>query len=173
MSNFYSNKSNATRAAKAFAKANSVDVATLTVSQVLDGTWTFAAEAQAPAPLARPYRVVRRNPVREAARATAKAAALEAAAQAAVAAAAKAGVPADADAAAAKAGVPAGETPRHKEFAVYGRSSLLSPVAFVHSFLNQHGKELSRKDALFQLSQKGVNNHTARTQYQRWFAANK
>lgn len=62
-------------------------------------------------------------------------------------------------------------TPAYKDFQLYGRSVALSPVATVHKFLNEHGANLSRKDALFALSKLGVNYATARTQYQRWFSA--
>jgi hypothetical protein len=73
-------------------------------------------------------------------------------------------------AAASEPAKPTTGTPAYKDFQLYGRSVALSPVATVHSFLNKHGAELSRKDALFELSKLGVNYATARTQYQRWFS---
>jgi hypothetical protein len=170
MSKTYSNKSNATRAAR---KAG-LDVATLAFVQVSEGAWTWApvvgtyasgdqlvSFSDVDTQPARPYRLHKRNKAAEAKRA----AALEAAAKA----------KAEAEALASKPkAAPAGETPRHKDFSVYGRSALLSPVQYVHQFLTANkGKGLTRKQALYELAQAGVNVHTARTQYQRWFALNK
>lgn len=63
--------------------------------------------------------------------------------------------------------------PTYKEVANYDRSAVMKPVEFVHAFLNQHGHELTRKEAVVQLVSKGINYATARTQYQRWFTNNK
>ncbi len=149
----YANRSNARRAAK----AAGLDLNTLVFSYTVDGTaqaWTWEAAATAPA---KPYRIVQGKPARVAARKAALAA--EKAAQAAKAA--------------AVATPKAGAAPTHKEFALYGRSAILSPVQFVHQFLNAKGGDLTRKQAIQALSEAGVNYSTARTQYQRWFTARK
>lgn len=68
---------------------------------------------------------------------------------------------------------PANGIPTHKEFSVYGQSALTSPVAYVHKWLDENGKGITRKEALFELAKAGVNVYTARTQYQKWYTANK
>jgi hypothetical protein len=81
--------------------------------------------------------------------------------------------PAPQAAPAAAAPAKAAALPPAKTFEVYGRSSVLGPVATVHDYLDKlvaEGQTLVRKDALFALSQMGVNRFTARTQYQRWTA---
>lgn len=174
MTKTYANRSNARRAAK----AAGLDLATLAFTQVLDGSWTWApvvctyangdqlvsfSDVETPgAHPAKPYRIRQGNPARVAAR---KAQAAANAAQAA----ATTKAPATPKATPAAAGA----TPPHKQFAVYGRSAVLSPVQFVHEFLNAKGKDLTRKQAIHALSEAGVNYSTARTQYQRWFTANK
>lgn len=173
MTKTYSNKSNATRAAKA------AGLGAANCFQVLDGTWAFRAlavdlgtyhtahigahmEVVLSAP-AKPYRIRQGNPARVAAR------------KAQAAATAAALVQPTTKAPAAPKATPAATTgtPPHKQFAVYGRSAVLSPVQFVHEFLNAKGKDLTRKQAIHALSEAGVNYSTARTQYQRWFTANK
>lgn len=73
----------------------------------------------------------------------------------------------------AKAKVSADKVPSYKEFARYEKSAVDRPVDFVHKFLSEH-LELSRKQAVHALvSDHGVNYSTARTQYQKWFAARK
>lgn len=68
----------------------------------------------------------------------------------------------------------ADKIPTYKEFARYDKSAVEKPVAFVHSFLDQHGGELTRKEAMHALVKvHGVNYSTARTQYQRWYAEHK
>ena len=62
-------------------------------------------------------------------------------------------------------------TPAHKVFKSFDRSTRMSPVAYVHEFLSSHAT-MKRKEAIFALTQKGINYSTARTQYQRWFANN-
>lgn len=47
-------------------------------------------------------------------------------------------------------------------------STIESPVAFVHGFLNANPK-MKRKDAVAALIGTGINFSTARTQYQVWF----
>jgi hypothetical protein len=141
----YSNKQNAKRAAK----AAGLDVSTLSFITVLDGTWTWeTTPAEQPAPKAPRYKLHFRKP--------------KAAAPAPVAA------PVAPAPAAAKSAAPPAKT-----FEVYGRSSVLSPVALVHQYLDKlvaEGKVPVRKDALYALSQMGVNRFTASTQYQRWTA---
>lgn len=69
--------------------------------------------------------------------------------------------------------VKAEKLPSYKEFARYDKSSVDKPVAFIHQFLSQH-PTLTRKQAVHALvSDHGINYSTARTQYQRWFVANK
>lgn len=66
------------------------------------------------------------------------------------------------------------EIPSYKEFARYDKSAVDKPVGFIHQFLAHHGDKLTRKEAVHALvSGYGVNYSTARTQYQRWYAANK
>lgn len=61
----------------------------------------------------------------------------------------------------------------YKQVANYNKSSIESPVAFIHAFLSAN-PTLSRKAAVIALtSEHGINYSTARTQYQRWFTANK
>lgn len=61
----------------------------------------------------------------------------------------------------------------YKQVANYEKSSKESPVAFIHAFLSAN-PTLSRKAAVIALtSEHGINYSTARTQYQRWFTANK
>ncbi|QIG73277.1 hypothetical protein EVC02_056 [Rhizobium phage RHph_N17] len=61
----------------------------------------------------------------------------------------------------------------YKQVANYDKSSKEKPVAFIHEFLSANPK-LSRKEAVIALtSEHGINYSTARTQYQRWFTANK
>lgn len=60
--------------------------------------------------------------------------------------------------------------PPYKTFARYGSSAVDKPCGFVHQFLNDH-PTLTRKQAMHVLAQYGVNYSTARTQYQKWFAA--
>jgi hypothetical protein len=50
-------------------------------------------------------------------------------------------------------------------------SEVTGPVAFVHSWLADNGRNVTRKQAIASLVSKGVNYSTARTQYQRWFEA--
>lgn len=160
MTKTYANRSNARRAAK----AAGLDLDTLVFSTVLDGSWTWAAATPEPTPApAKPYRIRQGNPARVAARK----------AQAAATAAAQAAATTKAPATPKATPAAAGATPPHKQFAVYGRSAVLSPVQFVHEFLNAKGKDLTRKQAIHALSEAGVNYSTARTQYQRWFTANK
>lgn len=69
--------------------------------------------------------------------------------------------------------VEAAKLPGYKQFAVSGlRSSRLNPVKFVHSFLDEN-KGMTRKEAIYTLIQMGVATGTARTQYQRWYTAQK
>ncbi|QIG69537.1 hypothetical protein EVC17_054 [Rhizobium phage RHph_Y1_1] len=61
----------------------------------------------------------------------------------------------------------------YKQVANYNKSSKESPVAYIHAFLSAN-PTLSRKAAVIALtSEHGINYSTARTQYQRWFSANK
>lgn len=64
--------------------------------------------------------------------------------------------------------------PTYKEMAInnYRDSSVEKPVAFVHQFCENH-PELTRKQAIAALLAYGVNYSTARTQYQKWYAAHK
>ena len=147
MSKTYSNKSNAKRAAVAFCKADGLPENSFCLQQDVDGKWFFEVltpVAEQPAPKAPRYKLHRRKPKAPVAAATPAAAAL-----------------------------PAGTVPAHKDFQVYGKSQILKPVEVVHNFLNANGANLSRKQALFALAELGVNYATARTQYQRWFAANR
>jgi hypothetical protein len=166
----FANRSNARRAAK----AAGLDLATLAFVEVSQGAWTWTpvvaayangdqlvsfSDVETPGAYsndakARRYKLHNRKP--------AKAAAPVAPAAAAPTPAAK---PASPKAAAG--------TPPAKVFEVYGKSSVLGPVALVHGYLDKlvaEGKPLVRKDALYELSQMGVNRFTARTQYQRWAA---
>lgn len=147
MSKTFSSKSNAARAAAAFGLTRDH------CFQAADGRWAF-----------RPKAVVgtegHHAHVLDRVEALAVAEATRQAAEAA-----KAAQPA------AEPAPVTGTTPAYKDFQLYGRSVALSPVATVHKFLNEHGANLSRKDALFELSKLGVNYATARTQYQRWFSA--
>lgn len=53
-------------------------------------------------------------------------------------------------------------------------STVENPVAFVHEFLRTNARRrLSRNEAVNELKALGVNELTARTQYQRWFKARK
>jgi hypothetical protein len=52
------------------------------------------------------------------------------------------------------------------------KSAVVSPVEFVHAFLTGT-PGMPRKEAIAALVDAGVNFSTARTQYQKWFAANK
>lgn len=63
-----------------------------------------------------------------------------------------------------------GKLPTYKQLARYGKSSIESPCEFVHQFCNEHA-ELTRKQAIAALMERGINYSTARTQYQKWFAA--
>lgn len=61
----------------------------------------------------------------------------------------------------------------YKEVAHYGDSQVEKPVAFIHQFLSDN-RGMSRKAAIVALTEGyGINFSTARTQYQRWFTANK
>lgn len=51
-------------------------------------------------------------------------------------------------------------------------SAIEKPVEFVHSFLTAN-PDMKRKEAVAALVNAGVNYSTARTQYQKWFTANK
>lgn len=51
-------------------------------------------------------------------------------------------------------------------------SSVLKPVEIVRNFLNAN-PDMGRKQAVAALVEMGVNFSTARTQYQKWFAARK
>lgn len=51
-------------------------------------------------------------------------------------------------------------------------SAIEKPVEFVHSFLTAN-PDMKRKAAVAALVEAGVNYSTARTQYQKWFTANK
>lgn len=51
-------------------------------------------------------------------------------------------------------------------------STIESPVAFVHAFLNEN-PNMKRKAAVNALVTRGINFSTARTQYQRWSANRK
>ncbi|QIG68906.1 hypothetical protein EVB71_054 [Rhizobium phage RHph_Y55] len=65
------------------------------------------------------------------------------------------------------------KTKSYKQVANYNKSSKESPVAYIHAFLSAN-PTLSRKAAVIALtSEHGINYSTARTQYQRWFSANK
>lgn len=61
------------------------------------------------------------------------------------------------------------KAPAHKAFANYAHSTLGKPVAYVHEWLGSHGNGMSRKAALATLCEAGINYSTARTQYQVWF----
>ena len=75
----------------------------------------------------------------------------------------------DAAKAAKKAKKDAPKAPTYKQLPHYVPSTIDSPVAFVHGFLNAH-PDMKRKDAVASLiKDHGVNFSTARTQYQRWF----
>lgn len=78
-----------------------------------------------------------------------------------------------AEAAAKAAKTEAGKLPSYKEFARYEKSLKEKPLAFIHAFLSEN-PTLTRKQAVHALvSDHGINYSTARTQYQRWFVANK
>ena len=64
--------------------------------------------------------------------------------------------------------------PTYKELAVnnYGDSTIEKPVAFIHAYCAEH-PTLTRKETIAALLTFGINYSTARTQYQRWFAARK
>lgn len=144
MSKTYANKSNARRAAK----AAGLDVATLTFVETTPGQWAWTEAQAAPVTPKTPrYKLHFRKPAKVAVEQPATPVAAPVAQAAAL--------------------------PPAKTFEVYGRSSVLSPVAMVHSYLDKlvaEGVEPKRKDALYALSQMGVNRFTARTQYQRWSA---
>lgn len=151
----YANRSNARRAAKA-AGLNPDELCFVQESQGACGWYWIPLEpaAQPAAPKAPRYRLHRRK--------------AKAAAPAVAAATPATTTPAPGTNASAP-----GTTPRYKDFQVYGKSTALSPVKVVHDYLNAHGKALSRKQALCDLAAMGINYATARTQYQRWFSANK
>lgn len=61
----------------------------------------------------------------------------------------------------------------YKEVAYYGKSTTDKPVAFIHQFLSDN-PGMTRKEAVIALTEGyGINYSTARTQYQRWFTAQK
>lgn len=66
----------------------------------------------------------------------------------------------------------AAKLPTYKDVANYDKSTVESPVQYVHSFLDRN-PEMTRKEAVTALQAKGVNFSTARTQYQRWFTKRK
>lgn len=145
MSKTYANRSNALRAIR----ASGVDSNTIVLKQDDAGKWYWEAKAAEPAaPKAPRYKLHRRKPKAAVAPATPAAAAPQAPA------------------------LPA-TVPAHKVFQVHGKSTIVSPVKVVHDFLDANGANLTRKQALFQLAQLGINYATARTQFQRWFAKNK
>lgn len=64
-------------------------------------------------------------------------------------------------------------TKTYKEVAHYDKSLVDKPVGFVHQFLSDN-PGMTRKQAVMALTEGyGVNFSTARTQYQRWFSAQK
>lgn len=65
------------------------------------------------------------------------------------------------------------KTKSYKQVARYDRSAVDKPVNFVWQFLSDN-PGMTRKEAVIALTEGyGVNYSTARTQYQRWFAAQK
>lgn len=61
----------------------------------------------------------------------------------------------------------------YKQVARYGKSSPDNVCGFIHQFLSDN-PDMTRKEAVIALTEGyGVNYSTARTQYQRWFAARK
>lgn len=60
-------------------------------------------------------------------------------------------------------------TPSYKQLPHGVPSTIESPVAFVHGFLNAH-PDMPRKASVAALIGEGINFATARTQYQRWYA---
>lgn len=81
-----------------------------------------------------------------------------------------------ADEAADEAEAPVAETPKlpsYKEMMKdTATSTVVKPVAFVHAFCDAH-PDLTRKQATAELMALGINFSTARTQYQKWYTANK
>lgn len=71
---------------------------------------------------------------------------------------------------------PVAETPKlpsYKEMLRDAKTSAIDkPVAYVHAFCDAH-PEMTRKQVTSALVAAGVNFSTARTQYQRWYAAHK
>lgn len=69
---------------------------------------------------------------------------------------------------------PATKLPAYKVLARQSgaTSAIEKPVEFVHAFCNEH-PEMKRKEAVTALVTYGINYSTARTQYQKWFTANK
>jgi len=54
------------------------------------------------------------------------------------------------------------------------KSTVENPCAFTHEYLRKQARRrLSRNEAIKELMELGVNESTARTQYQRWFKARK
>lgn len=65
------------------------------------------------------------------------------------------------------------KTKSYKQVAHYGKSTVDKPVGFIHQFLSDN-PGMTRKEAVIALTEGyGVNYSTARTQYQRWYSANK
>jgi hypothetical protein len=62
--------------------------------------------------------------------------------------------------------------PSYKLMYNTNKSAIDNPVKFIHDFLNAH-PDLKRKQAIFELTSRGINFSTARTQYQRWYSERK
>lgn len=71
-----------------------------------------------------------------------------------------------------KAKAPTSNAPSYKEMTRHEKSQVEKPFNLIHSFLDEN-PNLTRKEAVAALVEKGVNFYTARTQYQRWFKKNK
>lgn len=64
------------------------------------------------------------------------------------------------------------KAPSYKAIANYEKSSVESPVAYIHAFLDAN-PDMGRKAAVVELVGRGINYSTARTQYQRWSSKRK
>lgn len=62
--------------------------------------------------------------------------------------------------------------PSYKMMYGTSKSAIDTPVKFIHDFLNAH-PDLKRKAAIYELTSRGINFSTARTQYQRWYSERK